>query len=40
MRELNLPGYALDCAYGGASYRGLVINQALPGRARMKKGFY
>ncbi len=38
--ELNLPGFALDCAYGGASYRGPAIEQALPGRAWDEDGIF
>lgn len=38
--ELNLPGYALDCAYGGASYRGTAVNESLPGRAWDEEGVF
>lgn len=32
-KELDLPGFALDCAYGGAYYRGPAVEKPLPGRA-------
>ncbi len=33
VKELDLPGFALDCAYGGAFYRGPAVEKDLPGRA-------
>lgn len=38
--ELDLPGFALDCAYGGASYRGPAVNTDLPGRAWDEEGLF
>lgn len=37
-KELDLPGFALDCAYGGAHYRGPAVEKPLPGRAWDKNG--
>ncbi len=37
-KELNLPGFSLDCAYGGAYYRGPAVEKAVPGRAWDDKG--
>ncbi len=37
-KELDLPGFALDCAYGGAYYRGPAVEKPLPGRAWDDKG--
>jgi hypothetical protein len=38
--ELNLPGFALDCAVPGANYRGPAITQKIPGRAWDGKGVF
>lgn len=38
VKELDLPGFALDCAYGGAYYRGPAVEKELPGRAWDKDG--
>ncbi len=37
-KELDLPGFALDCAYGGAFYRGPAVEKQLPGRAWDEEG--
>ncbi len=39
-KELDLPGFAFDCAYGGAYYRGPAIKKNLPGRAWDDKGVF
>lgn len=39
-RDLNLPGFALDCAYAGAYYRGPAVKDNLPGRAWDDDGVY
>ena len=39
-KELQLPGFALDCGSGGFFYRGPVINKAVPGRAWDEKGIF
>lgn len=38
VKELNLPGFSLDCAYGGAYYRGPAVNKPIPGRTWDDKG--
>ncbi len=37
-KDLDLPGFALDCAYGGAYYRGPAVEKPLPGRAWDEEG--
>ena len=38
--ELDCPGYALDAASGGVSYRGPAVSKRLPGRAWDEKGVF
>lgn len=38
--ELDLPGFAIDCAYAGAYYRGPAIQRDLPGRAWDEQGVF
>ncbi|MFA6930647.1 MAG: hypothetical protein WCT05_09985 [Lentisphaeria bacterium] len=38
--DLNVPGFALDCAYGGAYYRGSAVKKSLPGRAWDEEGVF
>lgn len=38
VRELDLPGFAFDCSYGGAYYRGPAVDKPLPGRAWDDRG--
>ena len=38
--DLDIPGFALDCASGGIAYRGPAIKQRLPGRAWDKNGVF
>ena len=37
-KEIDLPGFAFDCAYGGAFYRGPAVNKDIPGVAWDEKG--
>ena len=38
VKEIELPGFAFDCAYGGAFYRGPAVNKDIPGVAWDEKG--
>ena len=38
VKEIDLPGFAFDCAYGGAFYRGPAVNTDIPGVAWDEKG--
>lgn len=38
--ELDLPGFAFDCANGGVSYYGPAVKKKLPGRAWDEKGVF
>ena len=38
--ELDLPGFALDCASGGIQYRGPAVKKHLPGRSWDEKGVF
>ncbi len=40
VKELDLPGFAFDCSYSGAYYRGPAVKKALPGRAWDDKGIF
>jgi hypothetical protein len=40
IKELDLPGFAFDCSYGGAYYRGPAVKKDLPGRAWDDKGVF
>ncbi|MBR2911628.1 MAG: hypothetical protein IKC05_08450, partial [Lentisphaeria bacterium] len=37
-KEIDLPGFAFDCGYGGAFYRGPAVNKDIPGVAWDEKG--
>ena len=39
-KDLELPGFAFDCAYSGAYYRGPATKKNLPGRAWDEKGVF
>ena len=38
VKEIDLPGFAFDCGYGGAFYRGPAVNKDIPGVAWDEKG--
>ena len=39
-KELQLPGFALDCGSGGFDYRGPAVEKPVPGRAWDKDGIF
>jgi len=39
-KELDLPGFALDCGSGGTHYRGPAVDQPVPGRAWDDEGIF
>lgn len=38
VKEVDPPGFAFDCGYGGAFYRGPAVDKDIPGRAWDEKG--
>ncbi len=40
IKELDIPGFALDCCYAGAYYRGPAVKKPLEGRAWDDKGLF
>ncbi|MCF6177669.1 MAG: hypothetical protein L3J71_18085 [Victivallaceae bacterium] len=40
VKDLDLPGFAFDCSYSGAYYRGPAVKKNLPGRAWDDKGVF
>ena len=39
-KDLDLPGFALDCGSGGSLFRGSTVEKPLPGRAWDKEGLF
>ena len=39
-KDLELPGFAFDCSYSGAYYRGPAVKKNLPGRSWDEKGVF
>jgi hypothetical protein len=40
VKDLKLPGFAFDCSYSGAFYRGPAVKKDLPGRAWDSRGVF